>query len=123
MTRITKATVSLYSVGTSARLGGRLTHSGRFAVIGRKTMDQLNTASVSAKPIRKPPAMGRRLAGSENSAYLGRIRRADERTRTADLLITSELLYLLSYVGLFRAVSIPQRYGGFTGRADGIWGG
>ena len=26
---------------------------------------------------------------------------ADERTRTADLLITSELLYLLSYVGLF----------------------
>jgi hypothetical protein len=33
-------------------------------------------------------------------------RRADERTRTADLLITSELLYLLSYVGLFRAQSI-----------------
>jgi hypothetical protein len=32
--------------------------------------------------------------------------RADERTRTADLLITSELLYLLSYVGLFRAQSI-----------------
>ena len=31
---------------------------------------------------------------------------ADERTRTADLLITSELLYLLSYVGLFRAQSI-----------------
>jgi hypothetical protein len=34
-------------------------------------------------------------------------KRADERTRTADLLITSELLYLLSYVGLFRAQSIP----------------
>jgi hypothetical protein len=33
-------------------------------------------------------------------------RRADERTRTADLLITSELLYLLSYVGLCRAGSI-----------------
>ncbi len=33
-------------------------------------------------------------------------KRADERTRTADLLITSELLYLLSYVGLFRAQSI-----------------
>ena len=33
-------------------------------------------------------------------------RRADERTRTADLLITSELLYLLSYVGLCRALSI-----------------
>jgi hypothetical protein len=29
-----------------------------------------------------------------------REKRADERTRTADLLITSELLYLLSYVGL-----------------------
>jgi hypothetical protein len=35
-------------------------------------------------------------------------RRADERTRTADLLITSELLYLLSYVGLFRSPSISQ---------------
>ena len=39
--------------------------------------------------------------------------RADERTRTADLLITSELLYLLSYVGLLRAQSIPQGYGAF----------
>jgi hypothetical protein len=35
-------------------------------------------------------------------------KRADERTRTADLLITSELLYQLSYVGLLRAQSIPQ---------------
>jgi hypothetical protein len=42
------------------------------------------------------------------------IRRADERTRTADLLITSELLYQLSYVGLFRAQSIPQRPRAFT---------
>ena len=41
-------------------------------------------------------------------------RRADERTRTADLLITSELLYLLSYVGLFRWVSISQGHNGFT---------
>ena len=40
--------------------------------------------------------------------------RADERTRTADLLITSELLYLLSYVGLFRAQSIPQGQGAVT---------
>jgi hypothetical protein len=39
--------------------------------------------------------------------------RADERTRTADLLITSELLYLLSYVGLFRAQSISQRAAAF----------
>jgi hypothetical protein len=38
--------------------------------------------------------------------YLSQLERADERTRTADLLITSELLYLLSYVGLFRAQSI-----------------
>jgi hypothetical protein len=42
----------------------------------------------------------------ENPAYLCWIEGADERTRTADLLITSELLYLLSYVGLFRAQSI-----------------
>ena len=40
--------------------------------------------------------------------YLQVKRRADERTRTADLLITSELLYLLSYVGLFRSPSISQ---------------
>jgi hypothetical protein len=41
-------------------------------------------------------------------------RRADERTRTADLLITSELLYQLSYVGLLRAQSIPQGCRAFT---------
>jgi hypothetical protein len=35
----------------------------------------------------------------EKTAYLWAKKRADERTRTADLLITSELLYLLSYVG------------------------
>ncbi len=40
-------------------------------------------------------------------------RRADERTRTADLLITSELLYQLSYVGLLRCVSISQRMPAF----------
>jgi hypothetical protein len=39
-------------------------------------------------------------------------RGADERTRTADLLITSELLYLLSYVGLLRRISISQGVGG-----------
>jgi hypothetical protein len=50
----------------------------------------------------------------EYSAYLSHLERADERTRTADLLITSELLYLLSYVGLFRAQSIPQWTGPFT---------
>ena len=44
----------------------------------------------------------------EDSAYLWAKQRADERTRTADLLITSELLYLLSYVGLFRSPSISQ---------------
>ncbi len=41
-------------------------------------------------------------------------KRADERTRTADLLITSELLYQLSYVGLFRAQSISQGSPAFT---------
>ena len=50
----------------------------------------------------------RGLLHSEYSAYLWAIKRADERTRTADLLITSELLYLLSYVGLFRSPSISQ---------------
>ena len=49
----------------------------------------------------------RKAPGSESGAfsvlrilltYKG-FGRADERTRTADLLITSELLYLLSYVG------------------------
>jgi hypothetical protein len=42
------------------------------------------------------------------SLQIARKQRADERTRTADLLITSELLYLLSYVGLLRPVSISQ---------------
>ena len=32
---------------------------------------------------------------------------ADERTRTADLLITSELLYQLSYVGLMDPDRLP----------------
>jgi hypothetical protein len=41
-------------------------------------------------------------------------KRADERTRTADLLITSELLYQLSYVGLLRAQSISQGSQAFT---------
>ena len=40
-------------------------------------------------------------------------KRADERTRTADLLITSELLYQLSYVGLLRCVSISQHMPAF----------
>ena len=54
------------------------------------------------------PTYDRNLTFRKNSAYLRRFRRADERTRTADLLITSELLYLLSYVGLFRSPSISQ---------------
>jgi hypothetical protein len=45
---------------------------------------------------------------------IARKERADERTRTADLLITSELLYQLSYVGLFRAQSISQGCPAFT---------
>ena len=46
--------------------------------------------------------------------------RADERTRTADLLITSELLYQLSYVGLFRAQSISQGTRAFTRNPPGF---
>src|SRR5690606_12258585 len=57
MTRITKATVSLYSVGTSARLAGSAMPSGSTALSGRSTAVQLNTASVSAKAMRKPPTM------------------------------------------------------------------
>ena len=54
---------------------------------------------------------GAETSGASDStyrAYLRQLKRADERTRTADLLITSELLYLLSYVGLLRLVSISQ---------------
>src|SRR5690606_42047784 len=57
MTRITKATVTLYSVGTSARLAGSAMPSGRMALSGRSTAVQLKTASVSAKAMRKPPTM------------------------------------------------------------------
>src|SRR5690606_1765886 len=54
-TRITKATVSLYSVGTTDRSGGMA--KGKASRNGRNNTDQLKMASVSAKPIRKPPAM------------------------------------------------------------------
>ena len=63
------------------------------------------------------PASGIRLIYTEN-------KRADERTRTADLLITSELLYQLSYVGLVRAQSISQGRRAFTciGLTEGLAG-
>jgi hypothetical protein len=54
-TRMMKATVSLYSVGTSDRLAG--SSNGRMPWSGRSSVVQLNTASVSANPMRKPPAM------------------------------------------------------------------
>ena len=38
----------------------------------------------------------------------GWVNGADERTRTADLLITSELLYQLSYVGLVGSMGGPM---------------
>ena len=41
--------------------------------------------------------IGARLAGIPTDFML--LRRANERTRTADLLITNQLLYQLSYVG------------------------
>jgi hypothetical protein len=52
---MTKATVSLYSVGTSASVDGSCSQSGKKALSGRSTNVQLKTASVSAKPMRKPP--------------------------------------------------------------------
>ena len=45
-------------------------------------------------------ALGTNIGGFSFLLDLQENQRADERTRTADLLITSELLYLLSYVGL-----------------------
>ncbi len=44
--------------------------------------------------------MSRPLLGSAFLLQIGTKDRADERIRTADLLITNELLYQLSYVGL-----------------------
>ena len=57
MTRMTKATVSLYSVGTSDRSSGSCQPPADRPLSGLRTVVQLNTASVSAKPTRKPPAM------------------------------------------------------------------
>ena len=59
-----------------------------------------------------PPAQQLLSNRSNRLTYAG-YKRADERTRTADLLITSELLYQLSYVGLLRCVSISQRMPAF----------
>ena len=57
--------------------------------------------------IKRPRTHDRRLAlATVIRLTYAEKRRADERTRTADLLITSELLYQLSYVGLLRFVSI-----------------
>ena len=44
---------------------------------------------------------------------------ADERTRTVDLLITSELLYQLSYVGL-KLLRGGRREREFTGSVGGV---
>src|SRR6185312_6473876 len=57
MTRITNATVSLYSGGTSDSVSGNVQPFGRYASNGLRTAVQLNTASASAKPISIPPAM------------------------------------------------------------------
>ncbi len=57
---------------------------------------------------------------ADYSAYLSQLERADERTRTADLLITSELLYLLSYVGLLRRNYIARTCGVHASWLTGI---
>ncbi len=62
-----------------------------------------------------PPggALREKPTKSHLSCKFAQKKRADERTRTADLLITNELLYLLSYVGLLRGESISQRGASF----------
>ena len=40
------------------------------------------------------------------------IRGADERTRTADLRITSALLYQLSHIGMLRFMNANEKYSG-----------
>ncbi len=64
--------------------------------------------------IKTPPAEYRGLRCNRRMrlTYAG-FGRADERARTTDLLITNELLYLLSYVGLLRGESISQRGASF----------
>ncbi len=44
----------------------------------------------------------------------GKSRRADERIQTPDLLVATELLYLLSHVCLFRKVSTTWEIGAFA---------
>jgi hypothetical protein len=58
------------------------------------------------------PTYNRNLAFGKNSAYLRQFWRADERTRTADLLITSLLAHVLARTG---ASGFQLVYAGFGG--------
>jgi hypothetical protein len=50
-------------------------------------------------------------ATQETPRFAGFFLQADEGTRTPDLLITSELLYQLSYVGALLAAADPDTMG------------
>src|SRR5687767_1204958 len=64
--------------------------------------------------VEKPSVLRRELLPPDYSAYLSRFRRADERTRTADLLITRELFYwtsnpLYTTLVLGSSIGLPLR--------------
>lgn len=52
----------------------------------------------------RPPASERWLQRKRKPRLSGAFERADARIRTADPIITSDVLYQLSYVGLGRSV-------------------
>lgn len=60
-------------------------------------------ASAILKKRKRPPPEGDDLT----------FRGADERTRTADLRITSALLYQLSHIGTLHFVNASENYSGF----------
>ncbi len=70
-------------------------YSHRIPSIGRPAADGMAEASEASTADKAPDTD----IGLFVLRVLQKKWRADERTRTADLLITSELLYLLSYVG------------------------
>ena len=82
-------------------------HSSDVRVAMPSHLHSTKSASLAGCGKLAPAMVPRPLWIPELYLQIERKKRADERTRTADLLITSELLYLLSYVGLFRAQSIP----------------
>jgi hypothetical protein len=64
---------------------------------------------------KKPSCQPWRFPYPEYSAYLRRFKRADERTRTADLLITSWLAALLMRTIVYQYVAYRRRIFGRSG--------